>query len=112
MEHKTQHYEIECSQGGPLHHARRIPLIVDAGGRLGEEANALLRSWARLAAAGNDLKCENISDQASSILRQPRAGARGGRISAAARACNGVTGPRVPETISTSSLCYSNRSYV
>ena len=42
-----------------------------AGGRLGEEADALLRSWARLA-AGDDLKCEKISDQASSILRQYR----------------------------------------
>ena len=49
--------------------ARLIPFIVDAGGRLGEEADPLLRSWARLA-AGNDLKCENISDQAPSILRQ------------------------------------------
>ena len=60
-------------KNGPLHHARLndIPYIVDAGGRLGEEADALLRSWARLA-AGDDLKCENISDQASSILRQYR----------------------------------------
>ena len=41
---------------------------MDAGGRLGEGADALLRSWPRLA-AGADLKYENISDQASSILR-------------------------------------------
>ena len=66
--HKTQHYETECGPGGPLHHAclMIIPFMVDAGGRLGEEADALLRSWARLA-AGDDLKCESISDQASSI---------------------------------------------
>ena len=71
--HKTQHYETECGPGGPLHHARLIPFIVDAGGRLGEEADALLCSWARLA-AGDDLKScgEKISDQASSILRQYR----------------------------------------
>ena len=45
--------------------------VLETGGRLGLEADALLKSWARLA-AGDDMKFAKVSTMATFILRQYR----------------------------------------
>ena len=68
---KRDHYVDELAPGGPLHHANFVPLVLETGGRLGLEleADALLKSWARLA-AGDGMKFAEMSTMATFILRQ------------------------------------------
>ena len=68
---KRDHYVDELAPGGPLHHANFVPFVLETGGRLGLEADALLKSWARLA-AGDDMKFAKMSTMATFILRQYR----------------------------------------
>ena len=56
----------------PLHHAANfVPFVLETGRRLGLEADALLKPWARLA-AGDDMKFAKMSTMATFILQQYR----------------------------------------
>ena len=65
---KRQHYRGCAIPGGPLAHAVFEPFAVEAGGRLGPAARALLRSWAR-AAAGDDPRSSALSVASATVLR-------------------------------------------
>ena len=66
----TAHYK-EAAPGGPFCHALFVPFVLETGGRLGIQADALLKSWARLA-AGDDMDQTKMSTLATFILRQYR----------------------------------------
>ena len=68
---KTNHYKEETAPGGPFCHALFVPFVLETGGRLGIQADALLKSWARLA-AGDDMDQPKMSTLATFILRQYR----------------------------------------